>query len=227
MGRGFSANILEVVLTAQNCLQTIRQTGVIAILRAKSSEQLLAAADAIRLVGVCAIEVTMTTPGALAIIEQARARYSQEVFFGAGTVLDPESARAAILAGAQFVVAPSLKPGVIELCHRYSIPVFPGAYTPTEILAAWELGADMVKIFPASTGGPGFIKALKAPLPQVEMVPVGGVNLGNTADFMRAGAAAVGVGGELLDSKLLEAKDWPALTERARAFIDAVAKGRG
>ncbi len=213
-------------MSNQNCLQTIRQTGVIAILRAKSSEQLLAAADAIRLGGVCAIEVTMTTPGALATIEQARARYSQEVYFGAGTVLDPESARAAILVGAQFVVAPSLNPAVIELCHRYSVPVFPGAYTPTEILSAWELGADMVKVFPASVGGPGFIKALKAPLPQIEMVPVGGVNLGNTADFIRAGSAAVGVGGELLDAKLLEAKDWPALTERARQFVEAVAKGR-
>jgi 2-dehydro-3-deoxyphosphogluconate aldolase/(4S)-4-hydroxy-2-oxoglutarate aldolase len=213
-------------LTDTSCLQTIRQTGVIAILRAKSSEQLLAAADAIRAGGVRAIEVTMTTPGALAIIEQARARYSQEVFFGAGTVLDAESARAAILAGAQFIVAPSLKPAVIELCHRYSIPVFPGAYTPTEILSAWELGADMVKIFPASVGGPGFIKALKAPLPQIEMVPVGGVNLGNTPDFIRAGSAAVGVGGELLDAKLLQAMDWPALTERARQFVEAVAKGR-
>lgn len=213
-------------MSNQNFLQTIHQTGVIAILRAKSSEQLLAAADAIRLGGVCAIEVTMTTPGALATIEQARARYSQEVYFGAGTVLDPESARVAILAGAQFVVAPSLNPAVIALCHRYSIPVFPGAYTPTEILSAWELGADMVKIFPASVGGPGFIKALKAPLPQIEMVPVGGVNLGNTADFIRAGSAAVGVGGELLDAKLLEAKDWPALTERARQFVEAVAKGR-
>lgn len=210
-----------------NCLTLIRDTGVIAILRAKSSEQLLAAADAIHLGGVYAIEVTMTTPGALAIIEQARARYSQEVFFGAGTVLDPESARAAILAGAQFIVAPSLKPAVIELCRRYSIPFFPGAYTPTEILTAWELGADMVKIFPASVGGPGLLKALKAPLPQVEMVPVGGVNLANTADFIRAGAAAVGVGGELLDAKLLEAKDWPALTERAKAFVAAVAQGRG
>ncbi len=210
----------------QKCLQTIRQTGVIAILRAKSPEQLLAASDAIRLGGVCAIEVTMTTPGALAIIEQARARYSQDVFFGAGTVLDPESARASILAGAQFVVAPSLNPGVIELCHRYSIPVFPGAYTPTEILAAWEQGADMVKVFPASVGGPGFIKALRAPLPQIEMVPVGGVNLGNTADFIRAGASAVGVGGELLDAKLLEAKDWLALTGRARSFVEAVAQGR-
>ena len=168
----------------------------------------------------------MTTPGALAIIEQARARYSQEVFFGAGTVLDPESAHSAILAGAQFIVSPSLKLAVIELCHRYSIPVFPGAYTPTEILTAWELGADMVKIFPASVGGPGFIKALKAPLPHVEMVPVGGVNLNNTTDFIRAGASAVGVGGELLDAKLLEAKDWPALTGRARAFVEAVAQGR-
>jgi 2-dehydro-3-deoxyphosphogluconate aldolase/(4S)-4-hydroxy-2-oxoglutarate aldolase len=214
-------------MNKDDCLNLIRQTGVIAILRAKSSEQLLAAADAIQAGGVFAIEVTMTTPGALAIIEQARARYSQEVYFGAGTVLDSESARASILAGAQFIVAPSLKPAVIELCHRYSVPVVPGAYTPTEILSAWELGADMVKIFPASAGGPGLIKALKAPLPQIEMVPVGGVNLANTADFIRAGASAVGVGGELLAAKLLEAKDWPALTERARQFVEAVAKGRG
>src|SRR5512137_723808 len=141
-------------MTQIDCLNLIRQTGVIAILRAKSSEQLLAAADAIRLGGVCVIEVTMTTPGALAIIEQARARYSQEVFFGAGTVLDPESARAAILAGAQFVVAPSLNPKVMEVCHRYSKVVIPGAFTPTEILTAWEWGADFVKLFPAEFGGP-------------------------------------------------------------------------
>jgi len=210
----------------QECLDLIRQTGVIAIMRAKSSDQLLAAADAIRAGGVRAIEVTMTTPGALAVIEAAVSRYGQEVAFGAGTVLDAESARAAILSGAQFIVAPTLKTEVIELCHRYSVPVFPGVYTPTEVLTAWEAGADMVKVFPASVGGPGFIKALKAPLPQVDMVPVGGVNLENTADFIRAGSAAVGVGGELVDAKLLEAKDWPTLTERARQFIAAVAKGR-
>ena len=195
-------------------------------MRVKNPDQLLNAADAIRAGGVRAIEVTMTTPGALSVVEQAVARYGDEVVFGAGTVLDAESARAAILSGAQFIVAPGFKAAVIEMCHRYSVPVFPGAYTPTEILTAWESGADMVKVFPASVGGPGFIKALKAPLPQVELVPVGGVSAGNTADFIRAGSAAVGVGGDLIDQKLLDARDWVTLTDRARRFIEEVGKGR-
>lgn len=210
----------------QDSLTLIRRTGIIAIMRAKSSDQLLHAADAIRAGGVCAIEVTMTTPGALAIIEQATARPDQDVLFGAGTVLDAESARAAILAGAQFIVAPGFRPAVVELCRRYSVPVFPGAYTPTEIIAAWEAGADMVKVFPASVGGPDFIKALKAPLPQIELVPVGGVELDNTADFIRAGAAAVGVGSALINQKLLDARDFAALTDRARRFVQAVEDGR-
>jgi len=210
----------------QECLNRIRRTGVIAIMRAKSSDQLLRAADAIRAGGVCAIEVTMTTPGALAVIEQAASRYDQDVVFGAGTVLDAESARAAILAGAQFIVAPSFSPAMVGVCRRYSIPVFPGAYTPTEILTAWESGADMVKIFPASIGGPALIKALKAPLPQVELVPVGGVRLDNTAEFIRAGAAAVGVGSALINQSLLDSKDWAALTERARRLVEEVKRGR-
>jgi 2-dehydro-3-deoxyphosphogluconate aldolase/(4S)-4-hydroxy-2-oxoglutarate aldolase len=213
----------------QKGLDIIRHTGVIAIMRTQSSEQLLRAADAIREGGVRAIEVTMTTPGALAVIEQATARYQradQEVLFGAGTVLDAESARAAILAGAQFIVAPSFSPGLVEICRRYSVPVMPGAYTPTEIVTAWECGADMVKVFPAGVGGPAFIKALRAPLPQIEMVPVGGVKLENTADFVRAGAAAVGVGSALINQKLLDSQDFGTLTERARRFMEEVARGR-
>jgi 2-dehydro-3-deoxyphosphogluconate aldolase/(4S)-4-hydroxy-2-oxoglutarate aldolase len=213
----------------QKGLDIIRQTGVIAIMRTQSSEQLLRAADAIREGGVRAIEVTMTTPGALAVIEQAVARYQhadQEVLFGAGTVLDAESARAAILAGAQFIVAPSFNPGLVEICRRYSVPVMPGAYTPTEIVTAWECGADMVKVFPAGVGGPAFIKALKAPLPQIEMVPVGGIKLENTADFVRAGAAAVGVGSALINQKLLDSQDFGTLKERARRFMEEVARGR-
>lgn len=208
-------------------LDLIRRTGVIAIMRAKSSDQLLAAADAIRAGGVCAIEVTMTTPGALAVIEKATAKQDEGVLFGAGTVLDAESARAAILAGAQFIVAPSTDLGMIEICRRYSVPVFPGAYTPTEIISAWQAGADMVKVFPASVGGPALIKALKAPLPQIDLVPVGGVEIDNTAEFIRAGSAAVGVGNALVDQKLLDAKDFKTLTERAKRFVEEVAKGRG
>ena len=207
-------------------LDAVRESGVIAIMRAESSDQLLQASDAIRAGGVRAIEVTMTTPGALDVIERATARYGQEVVFGAGTVLDAESARAAILSGAQFIVAPSLNLAMVELCRRYSIPVFPGAFTATEIVAAWQAGADMVKIFPASIGGPALIKALKAPLPQIDMVPVGGVKIENAADFIRAGSAALGVGSALVDQKLLDAKDFATLTIRARRFVEAVKQGR-
>jgi 2-dehydro-3-deoxyphosphogluconate aldolase/(4S)-4-hydroxy-2-oxoglutarate aldolase len=207
-------------------MELIHKTGVIAIMRAKSSDQLLAAADAIKAGGVQAIEVTMTTPGALDVIRQATERYGADVLFGAGSVLDPESARAAILAGAQFVVCPTLNLKTIEICHRYAIPVVPGAYTPTEILTAWEAGADMVKVFPASVGGPAYFKAIKGPLPQVKLVPVGGVNLDTTADFIRAGADAVGVGSALVSQKLLDAGDFATLTERARRFCQEVAKGR-
>jgi 2-dehydro-3-deoxyphosphogluconate aldolase/(4S)-4-hydroxy-2-oxoglutarate aldolase len=168
----------------------------------------------------------MTTPGALDVVRQATERYGADVLFGAGSVLDPESARAAILAGAQFVVCPTLNLKTIELCHRYSIPVVPGAYTPTEILTAWEAGADMVKVFPASVGGPAYFKAIKGPLPQIKLVPVGGVNLDTTADFIRAGADAVGVGGALVSQKLLDAGDFAALTERARRLCQEVSKGR-
>ena len=204
----------------------IRTTGVIAIMRTQSSEQLLHATDAIREGGVRAIEVTLTTPGALTVIEQAVSRYGPDVLFGAGTVLDAESARAAILAGAQFIVAPTLNLDLITLCRRYSVPVVPGAYTPTEVLTAWEHGASMVKIFPASVGGPAYLKAIRAPLPQLELVPVGGVTIDNTADFVRAGAAAVGVGSALISQKLLDAQDFPTLTERARLLVREVARGR-
>jgi 2-dehydro-3-deoxyphosphogluconate aldolase/(4S)-4-hydroxy-2-oxoglutarate aldolase len=210
-----------------NAIQRMLDSGVVAVMRAKSSDQLLEAAEAVREGGVIAIEVTMTTPGALQVIEQAVARYGDQVLFGAGTVLDPESARAAILSGAQFVVAPALNLQTVELCKRYGILVMPGAYTPTEILLAWQAGADFVKVFPASVGGPALIKALKAPLPQVRMVPVGGVDLNTTADFIRAGADLVGVGGELVNQKLLDARDFAGITGRARRFREEVAKGRG
>ncbi len=218
-------------MSRDDALALIRRTGVIAIMRAQASDQLLAAAEAVSAGGVQAIEVTFTTPGALDVIRQAVAAFgggrgAGDMLFGAGTVLDPESARAAILAGAQFIVCPTLNLETIALCKRYSVPVLPGAFTPTEILTAWEAGADLVKVFPASIGGPAYIKAVRAPLPQAALVPVGGVDLDNTADFIRAGAAAVGVGSELINQKTLAAADWPGLTERARRFVAAVAAGR-
>ncbi len=213
-------------MNLQQAMDIIRNTGIIAIMRTQSSEQLLRAADAIRAGGVCVIEVTMTTPGALRIIEEATGKYGEDVLFGAGTVLDAESARAALLAGAQFIVAPAFNAEVVQICRRYSIPVFPGAYTPTEILTAWEAGADMVKVFPASIGGPRLIKAIKAPLPQVELVPVGGVNMETAADFIRAGAAALGVGSALINQTLLDSDDFATLTERARRLMEEVVRGR-
>jgi 2-dehydro-3-deoxyphosphogluconate aldolase/(4S)-4-hydroxy-2-oxoglutarate aldolase len=208
-------------------LQLIRETGIIAIMRAKSSGQLIAAAEAIRLGGVKVIEVTMTTPGALNVITEATQKYGQEVLFGAGSVLDPETARAAILAGAGFIVAPSLNQAVISLCHRYSIPVLPGCFTTTEMLTAWEAGADMIKLFPADLGGPDLVKAILAPFPQFEIVPVGGVDLDNAAEFIEKGAVALGIGSSLINQKLLDGGDMDELTRRASAFIDAVKRGRG
>ena len=208
-------------------LNLIRATGVIAIMRAQSSDQLIAAADAIKTGGVRVIEVTMTTPGALDVIAEATRRYGEDVLFGAGSVLDAETARAAILAGAGFVVAPTLNLAVIALCNRYSIPVMPGCFTPTEMLTAWEAGADMVKLFPAEIGGPALIKAIRAPLPQLEIVPVGGVTLDTAVDFIRNGAAALGVGSSLVNQKLLDTGDMAELTWRAARFIEEVKKGRG
>lgn len=207
-------------------LNVIRETGVIAIMRAQSSEQLITAADAIKEGGVRVIEVTMTTPGALRVIEEAKQKYGEAVIFGAGSVLDPETARAAILAGADFIVAPTLNLAMITLCNRYNIPVMPGCYTPTEALTAWEAGADMIKLFPAGFGGPALIKAILAPLPQLEIVPVGGVNLETAANFIRAGAVSLGVGSSLVNKSLLDSGEMGELTRRAEGFIKAVQQGR-
>lgn len=207
-------------------LNVIRETGIIAIMRAQSSDQLITAADAISEGGVRVIEVTMTTPGALHVIEEAKQRYGEEIIFGAGSVLDPETARAAILAGADFIVAPTLNLDMVALCNRYSIPVMPGCYTPTEALTAWEAGAGMIKLFPAGFGGPALVKAFLAPLPQLEIVPVGGVNLDTAADFIRAGASALGVGSSLVNKSLLDSGEMGELTRRAEGFIKAVQEGR-
>lgn len=213
-------------MSQNNALDLILETGVVAIMRAKNSDQLLSAAQAILAGGVKAIEVTMTTPGALDVIRQAIGQFGSDVLFGVGSVLDAETARAAILAGAQFVVCPTLNLKTIEVCKRYSVPIMPGAYTPTELLTAWEAGASLVKVFPASAGGPAYIKAVKAPLPQIRLAAVGGVNLDNTAEFIRAGTEVVGVGGDLVSQNLLDTKDFVTITERARGFRLEVEKGR-
>ena len=202
------------------------ETGVVAIVRLDSAASLQRVAEAIAAGGVRHIEFTMTTPGALRTLEEATDRFGDGVVFGAGTVLDAETARSAILAGARFIVAPNLNPAVIRLCNRYGVVSMPGALTPTEILQAWELGADVVKVFPCSTFGPGYLKAVLAPLPHVRLAPVGGVDLHNVTDYIRAGAACVGVGSSLVSNALVAGGDWPALTARARGFVEGVKQGR-
>ena len=170
----------------------------------------------------------MTTPGALACIEVASRKLAgADVLLGVGTALDSETCRMAILAGAEFVVSPTLSVPMIQTARRYGKPVIPGAYTPTEILTAWEQGADLVKVFPANIGGPEYLKALKGPLPQVPLVPTGGVELENIGAFLQAGAAALAVGGNLVSKKLLAARDFNGLTENAKRFADAVRAARG
>ncbi len=169
----------------------------------------------------------MTTPGALGVIGEARERYGSDVIFGAGSVLDSETGRAAILAGADFIVSPTLNLELVGLCNRYGIPTAPGCYSPTEVLTGWEAGADFIKLFPASVGGPDLVKAILAPLPQVQIIPVGGVNLDTAADFIRKGSAALGVGSSLVNQKLLDVGDLDELTRRAAAFIEQVKRGRG
>lgn len=207
-------------------LNGILESGVVAIVRLSGSESLLRVAEAIASGGVRHIEFTMTTPGALQTLESVSARLGGAVVMGAGTVLDAETARAAILAGARFIVAPNLNPDVITVCHRYGAVCMPGALTPTEILQAWEWGADVVKVFPADSFGPAYIRAVRAPLPQVRLAPVGGVSVDNTADYIRAGASCVGVGSSLVNDRLIAQADWTSLRARARAFVEAVAEGR-
>jgi 2-dehydro-3-deoxyphosphogluconate aldolase / (4S)-4-hydroxy-2-oxoglutarate aldolase len=204
-------------------MQRIRDTGLVPVVRAESADQAMRAVEAIRDGGLSVLEVTMTVPGAIHVIEKLADRYGDEALIGAGTVLDAETARACMLAGAQFIVAPSLSEATIACCRRYSIAVLPGALTPTEVVRAWTAGADAVKVFPAGAlGGAGYLKALKAPLPQVELVPTGGVSLKTAADFIKAGAMALGVGADLIDLQALRDGNEKVITERARQFLEIV-----
>lgn len=208
-------------------IQKIRGVGVIPVVRAQSAEEAMTAIDAIREGGISILEITMTVPGAVSVIEQVSNRYGDEALVGAGTVLDGETARACILAGARFVVSPSLNLETIEVCRRYGIAVMPGALTPTEVVQAWSAGADFVKVFPAgAVGGASYIKSLKAPLPQIELVPTGGVTLKTAADFIKAGASALGVGADLVDVKAIREGQQSLITERAREFVKIVKEAR-
>jgi len=203
-------------------LKALANLGLVPVLRAESAEQALALADAIAAGGVTTLEVTMTVPGAIRVM-RALAEQRPDILIGAGTVLDPETARMCILEGAQYVVSPALNLNTIEMCHRYSVPVLPGALTPTEVITAWEAGADVIKIFPASAlGGAKYLKSVKAPLPHVEMIPTGGVSLSTAREFLEAGAFALGVGADLVDLRAIAEGHPETITENASKYLAVV-----
>lgn len=214
------------MLSRRDIIERLLNPGVVAIIRADSSAQLTEAARALADGGVTAMEVTMTTPDALTVIADVRKALGDRVLLGVGTVLDAETARMALLAGAEFVVTPIMRPEIIQLCNRYSKPIACGAYTPTEALTAHEAGADFIKIFPADTLGPGYIRAIRAPLPQLQIIPTGGVDLHTVGDFIRAGCVAIAAGSSLVSKEILQTTDWPRLTATARAFVEAVKAAR-
>jgi len=204
-------------------IKQIREIGIIPVVRATTTEEAMRAIDAIREGGISVLEITMTVPNAFSVIEQVTARFGSDALVGAGTVLDAEDAKSCIASGAQFIVSPALNLDTIAYCREQDVTVMPGALTPTEVVHAWNAGADFVKIFPAgAVGGPSYLKALKAPLPQIELVPTGGVSLKTAADFIKAGAAALGVGTDLVDVKA----ESSLITERAKQFIDIIREAR-
>ncbi len=215
-------------MTKDQVLSFIVETGIVPVIRTSSAEAAIRAIEAIYQGGIRAAEITMTVPGAVRALERAADTFGERLVLGAGTVLDAETARSCMLAGAQFFVSPSLKLATIEMARRYSKVVMPGALTPTEVLTAWEAGADIVKIFPCgNVGGPKYIKALKAPFPQIQMIPTGGVNLETAGEFLKAGACAVAVGGELVDNKALAEGRVQVIEEKARQYLAVIAKARG
>jgi 2-dehydro-3-deoxyphosphogluconate aldolase / (4S)-4-hydroxy-2-oxoglutarate aldolase len=213
-------------MSKESDLGRVLDCGIVAVVRSPDSQQLVEVARALADGGVTVVEITMTVPDALDVVRQVRRALGDRILLGAGTILDPETARAALLAGAEYLVAPTLNLDVIRVCQRYDKLVMPGAFTPTEILAAWEAGADIVKVFPADVLGPAFFKALRGPLPQIRLMPTGGVDLRTAADFLRAGACCLGVGGQLVDPKAVAAGDFDHIRNLARQYVNVVANFR-
>jgi len=215
-------------MTRHETLEWLKRVGVIPVVRAESPEEAKRAIDAVKAGGIDVIEVTMTVPNAVQLIRDLTGLYAREVLIGAGTVLDPETAAECIEAGAQFIVSPALNEDTIALCRLRAVAVLAGALTPTEVVRAWKAGADAVKVFPAgAVGGASYLKSLKAPLPQIELVPTGGVSLDTAADFIKAGAMALGVGADLVDLKALREGHDEILTQRARQYLAIVSEARG
>jgi 2-dehydro-3-deoxyphosphogluconate aldolase/(4S)-4-hydroxy-2-oxoglutarate aldolase len=211
----------------ETILSFIRDVGIVPVVRTNSAESAVKAIEAIYRGGIRAAEITMTVPGAIKALEKVADQFGDKIVLGAGTVLDPETARACMLAGAEFIVTPATKAATIEMAKRYSKVICPGALTPTEVLTAWEAGADIVKVFPCgNVGGAKYIKALKGPFPQIEMIPTGGVNLETAGDFLRAGACAVAVGGELVDAKTIATGNYEVFEERAKQYLEVIANAR-
>ena len=207
-------------------LRRVLDCGIVAVIRAPDGSQLVEVARALADGGVSVVEITMSVPNALDVLRQVRKELGDRLLLGAGTVLDPETARAVFLAGAEFIVAPTLNLDVIRLCQRYDKLVMPGAYTPTEILTAWEAGADIVKVFPAETVGPAFFKAMRGPLPQIRLMPTGGVDLNTAAAFLQAGACCLGIGSQLVDPKLVAERNFTRLRDLARQYVNIVRRER-
>jgi 2-dehydro-3-deoxyphosphogluconate aldolase/(4S)-4-hydroxy-2-oxoglutarate aldolase len=208
-------------------IQQIKDIGIVPVVRAASAAEAIQVVEAIKAGGLPLLEITMTVPNAIQVIKQLADRYGDEAIVGAGTVLDADVARECILAGAQFVVSPALNLETIACCREHGVPVMPGALTPTEIVTAWDAGADLVKVFPASAmGGASYIKALKAPLPQIELIPTGGVSLATAASFIQAGAAALGVGADLVNTQAIRDGKPEIVTQAARDYIETVRLAR-
>src|SRR5574340_1119893 len=214
-------------MTRKEVLSFIVEVGIVPVVRTTSAESAIRAVEAIYNGGVRAAEITMTVPGAIRALEKVADKFGEKIVLGAGTVLDPETARTCMLAGAEFFATPRLKRATIEMAKRYSKVICPGALTPTEVLTAWEAGADVVKIFPCgNVGGAKYIKALKGPFPQIEMIPTGGVNLETAGECLKAGACAVAVGGELVDAKSIKEGRYDAIEQKARQYLEVIAKAR-
>ena len=205
-------------------LGKIAASGLVAVIRAENPEQAARIAEACALGGVAALEITFTVPGASGVIEHLAKKSSGQILLGAGTVLDPETARIAILAGAQFVVSPALNPATARLCNRYRVPYMPGAGTMREVIEAMECGADIVKVFPGEILGPAFVKAVRGPLPQAQLMPTGGVGIESVGEWIKAGAVAVGVGGSLTAGA--KTGDFASITNLARQFVGKIKEAR-
>ncbi len=213
-------------MSRETTLKRILDGGIVAVVRAESGERLVQVVKALAQGGVTAAEITFTVPDAVGVIRKVREELGDSIVLGAGTVLDPETARAAMLAGAEYIVAPSVNLDVIRMCRRYDTVVMPGALTPTEVVSAWEAGADVVKIFPADLGGPAYLKALRGPLPQVRMMPTGGVDLTTAEAFLKAGACCLGVGGSLVEPKAVASGDFARLRDLASQYVAIVRRFR-